>query len=793
MTKSICSKRSIEVLLLLLLSGMSQAEPIWLLVDEVANENELSSAVKPTDAITPLAIEITLATLATLDRDSEVVLSLGRGVELNFVIENVINYPNGDIGWSAAEESNGYLQTCSITAGVTDLVAALMTSDKSYEVVAKRQAHRDSYIGWLYQEVYKTPKPLNEVSIAPPASDRAYSFLTEPGLSVVISTDLVDQYYTIIGQDLVWTFTLSNTLDRVTKALTLSVGGSYADTASKYYYRSAFNDNSEFFDLPDNCVEKTYPDTDPFRLIDEISCEINPMAAQSSQTLTLKSRMKPGLTLDKLQSGALSVPLTTLTEIDMKTGAFIVESGSYSGYFSGPIPVVDVLTDSDADGLSDYNEGLLGSDPLDASSDASRDVVIDIAVLYTSNFVEQVAINPETKINSAMTIVNEIFSGSNTGIQFNIVHYEPLDYINNCTADRCEASQSWNDTQTVLAEYGAKNEKSWRFSEKIRSLKGADYVLIMDGGAGLDPTAGQAVSGTLNRGYFGFKKHKRTIFVHYENYGYDIDEQTIAHELGHMLGSSHSRKQNQNVFGLDSGTAGTFPWATGHAVEDKFVTIMPYPEEFGIASQISRFSDASRSDCDYIDPINFINVINAPCGIEITDTENGADVVAAMRIVRYQHEMFSPPRPVLPTRASDGENYSSTFLASSIKDIEVGFVSNFLNSEKINIEGTIRISSEHAGKIGTTHIILDAGVLGAFQLNDSHAFVPLDLTAPVLVGAIEPRPLKSIEDLLVFDDLVPRLLGIDSLLLNIYFGYSVLGTGLVVYSGAPLTVQIEQP
>ncbi len=85
--------------------------------------------------------------------------------------------------------------------------------------------------------------------------------------------------------------------------------------------------------------------------------------------------------------------------------------------------------------------------------------------------------------------------------------------------------------------------------------------------------------------------------------------------------------------------------------------------------------------------------------------------------------------------------------------------------------------------------------VAAFQLNDSNpsSVWPFDLKAPVLVGAIEPRPLKSIEDLLVFDDLVPRLLGIDSLLLNIYLGYSLLDTGLLVYSGAPLTVQIGLP
>lgn len=789
MTKSIYIKRSIKVFLLLLLSGMSQAEPIWLMVDEAANETELSSAVKPNDAITPLAIEITLATLATLDRDSEVVLSIGGGVELSFVIENVTHYPNGDIGWSAAQELNGYLLTFSITAGATELVASLMTDDKSYEVIAKRQAHRDSYIGWLYREAYKTPKPFSEKSVASRVSDPAF-FLEkpEPGLSVVISTDLVDRYYTIIGQSLVWTFTLSNKLDRVTKALTLSVGGNYVDAAYKIE-GVGFNDNSEFFDLPDNCVEKTYLDTDPFRMVDEILCEIDPIASQSSQTLTLKSRTKPGVTLDQLVNGeGLSYPSANLVE----TETYVTAYGSYNGHFNGPIPIADVLTDSDADGLSDYNEGLLGSDPLDASSDATRDVMIDIAVLYTSNFVEQVAINAETKINSAMTIVNEIFSGSKTGIQFNIVHYEPLDYINNCIADRCEVGQSWNDTQTVVAEYGVRNKKEWRFSEKIRSLKGADYVLIMDGGGGLDPTGGQAEWGNFNRGYFGFQKHKRTAFVHYENFGYETDEVVIAHELSHLLGNSHSRKQNRDS-GLPADTVATFPWAAGHAVDNKFVTIMPYSTAFGIASQINRFSDASRSDCNYTDPITMIEVFNAPCGIEIGDTENGADVVGAMRIVRYQHESFSPSRPVLPTKASDGKNYSSKFLASAIKDIEVGFVSNFLSSEKINIEGTIRISSEHAGKIGTTHIIVDAGAVGAFQLNDSNVFVPFDIASPVLVGAIEPRPLKSMEDLLVFDDLVPRSLGIDSLLLNIYFGYSLLDSKLLVYSGAPLTVQIGQP
>ena len=76
-------------------------------------------------------------------------------------------------------------------------------------------------------------------------------------------------------------------------------------------------------------------------------------------------------------------------------------------------------------------------------------------------------------------------------------------------------------------------------------------------------------------------------------------------------------------------------------------------------------------------------------------------------------------------------------------------------------------------------------------MNSEGAFVNFDMAAPVLVGSIESRPLRAIENLRVFDDLIPSDLGVTSVLLNIYFGYTVIDEGLIVYTGSPLVVNIE--
>ncbi|MFT6401200.1 MAG: hypothetical protein ACJA2D_000506 [Pseudohongiellaceae bacterium] len=773
---------------LCLLPGVSYSDSVWDFVSVSQYEDVLDSIATPGNAFAAVPIDISFSYLATLESSDEIEIRVSEATTIKFFISDILSYPNGDIGWHSANNTGAGLQTLSMTAGSNYFLASITTQENSYKVIAKKQLDGDSYIGWLYEELRQFGNEIND-TVLQQGQDRSTRRQISPApgdpvLSVTISAELVDEYYFFMEKDLVWKFTLNNPLATATNPLTLTILGKYVDETSFPFYN--FVENSELFDLPQNCQKVTYADSDIYRKIGEIRCDIDALAPNSSVIITLKSRVKSSLVLDDLQFGALSFPSASLSESETSRTVY----SSYDGYSPGPIPVLDVLTDTDADGVSDFNEGLLGTDSADKNSGAHRDVIIDVAVLYTSNFREDISVDPETRINSAFTTVNEVFKGSNTGIQFNIIHYELLDYTNNCSADRCSPGQRWNDTQTVLNEYGKRNEKQWRFSEKIRALKGADYVMIMDGKGDADPTAGQAASGTTNRGYFGLNKHNRTLFAHYDEASIDFSEETMSHELGHMFGISHSRKQSNETFGSTANTSGTFPWATGHAVQGEYATIMPYASKFGIYWNIKRFSDPSRMDCDYIHPVTFLPIVGANCGVDRTDIDNGADAVSAMKIVRYQHEKFSPSRPSLPTKSTDGLTYSSKFLAGAIKDIELGFRTDFLPSDKINAEGTINISTEHVGKMGATHIIVDAGALGTFQIDSSGSFVALNLATLNLVGSISQRPLKAVENLTVFSDLAFADLGVTAINLNIFFAYTLSDSNVLVYTGTPLVIKV---
>ena len=782
--------RSLFLVNLSCISGFLLAEPVWERADEAEYAEILSSIETPNNTFAALPIQVSSAYLGSLEQNEQIETLLSTVRSIRFQITNTLHFPNGDTGWNAASSSADELQTISMTAGSVYFTASIISGSESFRVIARKHPERPLYIGWIYSESWQSPPPINEfhnigeVSNFPRGPSRFP--LKEAAVTVTISADLLDNYYTQIDKDLVWTIEIDNPLGTETNSLIVDILGPYADETLNV--GSYFVNHSELIDLPSNCQERTFQETNPWRRLSSKRCNIEPIAAYSKAALVIKSRLKPEFEYEDLPYGGLSYP--NLQVFDSVTNEFI--DYSYAGYFKGPIPVLDVLIDSDNDGIGDFNESLLGSNSTDKSSGVHRDVRIDVAVLYTQNFEEDIYIDPDTKINSVFTTVNEIFAESRTGIRFNIVHYEELDYENTCIENRCTPGQRWNDTQTVISEYGVKGEKQWRFSEKIRSLKGADYIVIIDGKGGDDPTAGQAVSGTNNRGYFGFDKDKRTAFIHYENWGFGIDEEIMAHELGHLLGMGHSRQQAIEIWGEDARTSGTFPWATGHALFDKFGTIMTYPSKFGRAVGIRRFSDASRSDCEYTDPITSERIYNVSCGVDRSDLENGADSVGAMTVTRYQHESFAPSRPKLPAASSDGKYYPANFLAGAIKDIELGFETTFKPTELITAEGTINVAREHVGKVGVTHVVIDAGTLGAFQLNADGQFISLDLASLNLVGSIEPRPLKGIEDLRVFDELIMESLGVMSADLKIYFAYTVLESALLIYSSSPLSIKIAE-
>ena len=745
----------------LFVSSISCADTIWEFINQIEHSEILSSIATADNVFVKLPIQIPLSYLTSLQLEDQIEVKISLDTSITFLIRDISNFGNGDTGWNAANSSEEGLQTISMTAGREHFLASIITAENSFWVIANKLTDQDDYIGWIYSHSRNTPPPLNARLIEEDSSDffsgPNIMALEEPTLKVSYTAEYSDGRFVFPGDETVWTISIENNFDQEKKSLSLDIGGKWGEDLE-------FPDTSVWTDYPESCRDAS---SEPYKKPYTITCEISQIEAKSTLEFTMKSQIR---------EPAYVGPIGFLTII-------LWDSEASKSYFADidlftPIYVdQDYLIDTDLDGVTDFNEKFLETDPNDKDSVLDREAQIDVAVLYTSNYKNEFKIATETLINSEINFTNEIFMGSRTGVRFNIVHTGLLDYENNCLASRCQTNQTWNDTQTVLDEFGRIDKGRWRESEKIRVLYGADLVIILDGATGGDETQGMAVSGGNMRGLV--QPQYRTVFVHqspnYEPYS-DWKKTTLTHELGHLFSLQHSRRQDNSN--------GPFAWATGHGEDDNFATMMAYFDVFN-ATRINRFSDPSRFDCGYI-------TLRRPCGVDRSDPLNGADAVGAIKVTRFQIEQFSPSRPTLRTKSSDGKVHATKFLAGAVKDIELGFKTNFSPNDKITASGTINLAPEHVGKVGTTHIIVDAGSLGVFQINREGQFVALDMSAPVLVGSISPRPLRGIEDLPVLNDFIAASLGVTEARLNLYFGYTVIDLDLLVYSADALTIQIGE-
>ena len=381
------------------ISSGAYSDPVWDFIDRSRDENFLNSIDIPDNAFSAVPIKISFSYLSTLNRSDQVEIKISEGASIYFSISDILNYPNGDLGWNGANDSISGLQTISMTSGNLYFLASIVTSNNSYQVIAKKYPSDDSYVGWLYSEIRQNPPPINDALTKEKQGgrsiERRFSLTHESTLTVKKSADLLDVYYTDMDKDLTWTFTIENSSDTKSNPLILDVNGPYADDSLNSY--AFFMDHSNIFDWPSNCQERSFADTDPWKSLGSIRCNIESIAPNSSASITMKSRLKAGFGFDDLIYGGLGYPEIQL--YDPVTLEF--PNISYDGYFTGPIPVFDVLKDTDDDGVSDFNEGLLGTDAVDKNFGAHKDVVIDIVVFYTENFKEDIIIDPETKINSA--------------------------------------------------------------------------------------------------------------------------------------------------------------------------------------------------------------------------------------------------------------------------------------------------------------------------------------------------------------------------------------------------------
>ena len=289
---------------------------------------------------------------------------------------------------------------------------------------------------------------------------------------------------------------------------------------------------------------------------------------------------------------------------------------------------VDVLTDSDGDGVSDFNESRFAyADPLDPSRVPPASTIKLLAIISewaAHRFGADVLDVVDDEIAKAQRVLDD----SRVGIYLELAGVEYVELwgtageIARRALDRGSYFKDLDDWLTrhkadvpIVFRLRARNERYCGGGAKRGIAHRGDLI-------GSD---GVAVVSLL------------------------CNPRTLPYELGYLMGLGASRRE---------GGRGTFGWAVGHGVDGRFVTVMADRSAFRDAPEINVFS-SPRLDCD-----------GAPCGIRRSDPINGADAVAALEAVRFQVAAFRGAAP--PTIVLNGG--TETYAAYGSPFVEPGFV-----------------------------------------------------------------------------------------------------------------------